>query len=286
MLNAPELVELREANPISLDDARRLADSLDLHSRVLMSSAEHDEEGGHTAAPLMPRTNRSVHRRALLSVLVAAAVVTAILMATPAWAFFREVLSFEDQPTAPRSVQLQFWSLNLGAPAGMSPRAVSGETREVRQFTFGGATHTLWVAPAKNGGFCALWIPGGGGGCSTSGQPVSTGAVLVFPHDPDQPARTATRRSQVPTLERVGVPEWITGAALSVIVSDVVIRFSDGSAVHPQLVWVSAPINAGFFAYDVPTDEQSRQDHVTAVEAYDREGTLVRYQTFTDPPPR
>jgi hypothetical protein len=285
MLNAPELVELREANPISLDDARRLADALDLYSRVLMPSAEADE-GGHTAAPLMPRTNRAVHRRSLISVLVAAAVVTAIMMATPAWAFFRDVLSFEDQPTAPRSVQLQFWSLNLGAPAGMSPRAVSGETREVGRFTFGGATHTLWVAPAKNGGFCALWIPGGGGGCSTSGQPVSTGAVLVFPHDPDQAARTATRRSQLPTLQRIGVPEWITGAARSVTVSDIVIRFSDGSAVHPQLVWVSAPINAGFFAYDVPIDEQSSQSHVTAVDAYDREGTLVRRQTFTDPPTR
>jgi hypothetical protein len=287
MLNTSELVQLRDANPISLDEARHLAEALELYSRVLMPSAEGDERR-HTAAPLTfaPRTNRPVRRRALVSVLVAVAFVVAIMVATPAWAFFREMLSFGDQPKAPRSVQLQFWSLNLGAPAGMSPRAVSGETRKVGQFIFGGATHSLWVAPAKNGGFCALWIPGGGGGCSTAGQPVSTGAVLVFPHDADQPARTATRRSQVPILQRVGVPEWITGAALSVTVSDVVVRFSDGSAVHPRVVWVSAPINAGFFAYDVPKDEQSSKHHVRAVEAYDREGALVRYQTFTDPPTR
>ena len=286
MLNAPELLELREVNPISLNDACRFIDALDLYSRVLALSAEADDEADGVAVPLTPRPTRPAHRGALLAALGAAALVAAIMAATPAWAFFREILSFWDQPTAPRFVQLEFWSLNIGAPAGMSPRAVSGETRKVGRFTFGGATHTLWVAPAKNGGFCALWIPGGGGGCSTAGQPLSTGAVLIFPHDPDQPARTATRRSQIPTLERAGVPEWITGAALSPAVSDVVIRFSDGTAVHPQIVWVSAPINAGFFAYDVPTDEQSSKDHVTRMEAYDRKGTLVRRQTFTDRPTR
>jgi hypothetical protein len=282
MLKAPELLELRAVNPISVDDARRFMDAHDLYSRVLTITAEADERANGTATPLTPRTARRAHRGALLAVLGAAALVAAIMAATPAWAFFREILSFWDQPTAPRSVQLEFWSLNLGAPAGMSPRAVSGETRKVGRFTFDGVAHTLWVAPAKNGGFCALWIPRGGGGCSTSDQPLSTGAVLVFPHGPDQPARTATRRSQVPTLERIGVPEWITGAALSPSVSDVVIRFSDGTAVHPRILWVSAPINAGFFAYDVPNDKQSSKDHVTYMEAYDRKGTLVRRQTFTD----
>ena len=283
MLNAPELLELRAVNPISLEEARRTVDALDLYARVLALRVGPDDEA--EALPVAPsdRTARRSSRRALVCVLAAAVVVVAIMLATPAWAFFRNVLSFGDQPKAPRSVQLQFWSLNLGAPAGMSPRAVSGETRKVGRFTFGGMSHTLWVAPAKNGGFCALWIPGGGGGCSTSGEPLSTGAVLVFPHDAGQPARTATRRSQLPRLERIGVPEWITGAALDAAVRDVVIRFSDGSAVHPQVVWVSAPIDAGFFAYDVPTDEQSRSDHVTAVEAYDGAGRLVRNQTFTGP---
>lgn len=284
MLNAPELVELRDANPVSLEDARRTAEAHDLYARVRTIAGSAGDEAVGPAVRPAPGATRLGNRRALLCVLGGAVVIAAILMATPAWAFFRDVLSFGAQPKAPRSVQLQFWSLNLGAPPGMSPRAVAGETRMVGRFAFGGATHTLWVAPAKNGGFCALWIPGGGGGCSTSGQPVSTGAVLVFPHDADHPARTATRRSQVPLLDRVGVPAWITGAALGVAVHDIVIRFSDGSVVHPQVVWVSAPINAGFFAYEVPADEQSRTDHVTAVEAYDRAGTLVRSQTFTGPP--
>ena len=283
MLNAQELLELRAANPISLEEARHTADALDLYARLLALRARPADEAEGVAMAPSGRTARRSNRHALVCVLAGAVVVVAIMLATPAWAFFRNVLSFGDQPKAPRSVQLQFWSLNLGAPAGMSPRAVGGETRKVGRFTFGGMPHTLWVAPAKNGGFCALWIPGGGGGCSTAGQPLSTGAVLVFPHDADQPARTATRRSQLPRLERIGVPAWITGAALDPAVRDVVVRFSDGSAVHPQVVWVSAPIDAGFFAYDVPADEQSTRDHVTAVEAYDGAGRLVRNQTFTDP---
>jgi hypothetical protein len=63
---------------------------------------------------------------------------------------------------------------------------------------------------------------------------------------------------------------------LSPSVSDVAIRFSDGSSIHPTITWVSAPINAGFFAYDVPQDQQSATDHVTEIDAYDANGNLVK----------
>ena len=66
---------------------------------------------------------------------------------------------------------------------------------------------------------------------------------------------------------------------ISPAVSDVVIRFSDGSSFHPRIVWVSAPIDAGFFVYDVPVADQSNP-HVTAVDAYDSKGKRVSHQTF------
>jgi hypothetical protein len=249
MLNAPELADLRQANPVTLDDARRLADELDLHSRLV----------GFCALPCTGRRHRPVRRRIIVSAVAAVALLVAIMVATPAWALVRGALPFWDRPTAPQSVQLRFWSLNLGAPPGMSPRVVSGETREVGRFSFGGSIHTLWVAPARNGGFCSLWFPAGRGGCAVSHQPLSTGALL-----------------------RLGRPEWVIGDVIAPTVDDVVIRFSDGSTIHPRIVWVSAPINAGFFAYDVPAGEQSSGDHVTAVDAYDRQGALVGHQTFTD----
>lgn len=196
--------------------------------------------------------------RAPLVAIAVIAVLAAILFATPAWALVREILPFWSQPKAPSSVRLVFSSLNRGAPRGMSPHAVSGQTRDVGAFTFGGITRTLWVAPAKNGGFCVLWLPRGGGGCSTAGLPLGTGALLSR-----------------------GFPEWVNGDVLASAVSDVVIRFSDGSSVRPRIVWVSAPIAAGFFAYDVPLGEQSRRRHVATVDAYDRAGRLVARQGFT-----
>jgi len=246
MLNAPELTDLRAANPVSLDEARRLADALQLHSRVLSAANE----------PFAARAARPARRGVAVVALAATAVLAAILVATPAWALVRDVLPFWDQPTAPPAVQVQFWSLNAGAPRGMSPNAVAGETREVGRFTFGGFTRTLWVAPARNGGFCSLWLPRGGGGCSTAGRPLSTGALL-----------------------RGGVPEWITGDAIAPV-NDVVIRFSDGTTAHPRIVWVSSPIDAGFFAYDVPAREQTSQAHVASIAAYDGNGALVTRQTF------
>ena len=248
MLKAPELVALRAANPVSRDEARRLADAIDLRARLLAVPAEP------SASASVARPTR---RRFVIPVIAACMLLAAILSVTPAWGPIRNVLPFWTQPKAPQPVRIHFSSLNLGAPAGMSPRAVSGETRKVGRFTFGGTTHTLWVAPAKNGGFCSLWLPLGGGGCSTLGKPLSTGALLRF-----------------------GVPQWITGDALARVISDVVIRFSDGTVVSPRIVWVSAPIDAGFFAYDVPPGRRTSRIHVTGIDAYDWHGRLVEHQVF------
>jgi hypothetical protein len=236
------LTELHQANPVSLEDAGRLADTLGLRARLLALASDAQPDGSREPG----------RRRVLVVVAAAVALLAAVLAATPAArALVRDVLPFWSQPRAPQAVRVVFSELNVGFPPGMSPHAVSGETRSVGRFDFGGSTRTLWVAPARNGGFCSLWLPGGGGGCSTSGQPLSTGALL-----------------------RGGVPEWINGDAAAPVVS-VFIRFRDGSSVRPRIVWVSAPIDAGFFAYDVPAGR-----YVTAVEAYDRHGALVRRQTL------
>jgi hypothetical protein len=83
---------------------------------------------------------------------------------------------------------------------------------------------------------------------------------------------------------RLGVPAWVTGDVIAPAVGDVVVKFSDGGTVRPRMVWVSAPIDAGFFAYDVPAGKQTSRAHVTAVDAYDRKGRLAAHQTFADGP--
>ncbi len=43
----------------------------------------------------------------------------------------------------------------------------------------------------------------------------------------------------------LAVPAWISGYVSAPDVRDVAIKFSDGTTIHPEIVWVSEPINAG-----------------------------------------
>lgn len=227
------------------------------------------------------RTSRvPMRRRWLMIALATVAVLAAILVATPAWALVRDVLPFWNQPSAPSSVKVVFSHMNRGAPAGMSPQAVSGDSREIEQATIGGETKTLWVAPSTGRfDFCWIWGPNLAGTCSSSAQPLGVVYTTIPPHDPGQPAQTTNIPANSGYPEN-GVPLWVTGSAISSTVSDLVIRFSDGSSVRPHIVWVSAPINAGFFAYDIPADRQSSGDHATEVDAFDQNGKLISKQTI------
>ena len=202
-------------------------------------------------------------RRLALVAAFGAAALAAVLVATPARALVRDVLPFWNQPSASQPDQRAFAEMNVGAPPGMSPDVVAGDTREVAHGTFGGMSRTLWVAPTKDGGFCFLWSPGGGG-CNSGTHRIALGWTAL-----------SATRANVQGSQDAGF-EWVTGFAMTPSVSDVVIRFSDGASVHPNVTWVSAPINAGFFAYDVPSNEQSTSDHVTEIDAYDSNGNLVK----------
>ncbi len=232
------------------------------HDEDLVSLEELQSVLNTYAGPPTPRTRPASHGiRRLRPILVASfalVALVAVMVATPAWALVRDALPFWNQPTAPHSVQLAFASMNLGAPADMNPGAVSGDTRAIEQVTLDGTTHTLWVAPAKNGGSCFLLA--GAGGCNPANLPLSYTAMLV-PGSASAPAR------------------WIAGDVTKPA-TDVVISFSDGSTIHPQITWVSAPINAGFFAYDVPSGKQTSANHATAIAAYNQDGTLLKRYTL------
>lgn len=254
------------------------------HNDDLVSLEELRSVLSAYAGPAHPRRRPARHgvrrrRPVALGLMAAAGAIAVVLAATPAWALVRDALPFWSQPSAPQPVKVNFSTLNTAAPAGMNPQADVADTREVMKAVFGGKTQTLYVSPAKNSGYCFMWSDFAGG-CNTTPDryPLDVSATIVPPHDSSQPPRTVIYESEMRDLNQHGVVPWLTVDAASPAISDVVIHFSDGTSVQPEITWVSAPINAGFFAFEVPNDKQSATDHVTEVDAYDATGNLVERQ--------
>ncbi len=204
---------LAEANPVSS------AVVADLTAQLRSQSLELPPMGAE-------RPNR---RRALVIGLLLAVVA---LIAAPALALRFGVIDFSNaEPASPRVVK-QFFSLSEGAPKGMDPQAIAGETRLVGEV--GG--HTLWVAPTKPGGLCYEWSRGSGGCDALGTVPLSVSWASDEAPDP------GSRRSF----------DGVDGFVRTRWANDVEIKLDDGSTVHPQVLWISPPINAGFFFYRAP----------------------------------
>lgn len=209
------------------------------------------------AANPVPRAGepRKRWRRARVA-LVLAALALCLLIVAPAVGIEAPRLDFWKAEKAPRKVVQDFESLSEGAPPGMDPGAISGETRKVR--LVGG--HTLWVAPTRHGGFCTS------GGCDKLGSvplSVSWEAGRVAPGEMTRPFPSAT------------IFDRITGHVNGMYADDVEIRFADGDRHRLDLAWVSEPINAGFFRYEVPAERRRAGHEIESIVALDADGRVV-----------
>lgn len=180
------------------------------------------------------RAARARVRRTRL--LLAFATGAAILVAAPAFAVATGVIDFSRAEPAPEQTKLLFGELNTGAPPGMAPGVDAKETRAVLRRELFGRPHKLWVAPAKNGGFCMFLLGrrgGGGGGCETAGTPISPGGI-----------RPGIEGTPVATFGSVAVPE----------ATHVDVIHKDRSSTRVELVWVSPPIDVAFFVLEVSAE--------------------------------
>ena len=186
-------------------------------------------------------------RRAL--VLAAAVSVLVIVIVTPAFGvrgavsdlFGREDVNFEQTPTAPSVTKREFASMSTGAPAGMDPGVVAGQTRLAGTFKVGGVERALWVAPTAAGGFCYLWQHLGGGclnGPREPGQIKLDGSFVLRPG------------SDAPTMEK------LAGIVYDDSATELRLTFEDGRTAPLRFIYISQPINAGFFAYNPTAAEQ------------------------------
>jgi hypothetical protein len=217
-----------------------------------------------------PRPSRTYLRRMPRRVALAA-VAAALTAATTAAAFGwpSTFIDFLTSPSAPANMKNWFGAESVSAPRGMSPAAIPGQARKITTERFDvnhphvghPAVHTLYVAPARGGGFCYLWTNSGAGCLPPKGGPKAMGPLGLDWFSGDY---------------AVLVQGWVrTGATRTVEA-----RFADGTTATIPVTWVSAPVDAGFLIYPVPRKHQTRADALRSIVALDASGRVIGKQSF------
>jgi hypothetical protein len=189
-------------------------------------------------------------------VLYALAAVLVVWLAAPAFGVRPPFLDFFSSKPAPKRVVHSFELLNAGAPRGMSPRVIAGQTRLVTTYRLrDGKPFRLWVAPTRAGNFCFTFEYGGG--CADRRQRAGNQA--------------GDRNAGAIGLGRYG-SDVIAGYVLNQKVDKLVLWFKDGRRAAVTLTWVSAPIDAGFFLYDLTRAQRQPASAPTAIVAVDARG--------------
>lgn len=207
------------------------------------------------------RRLRPARRRRLA---LAAAAALAIVVAAPALGLHRTIVSFFESEPAPERVQLNFARMGIVAPVRLGPNVIHGETRKVLERELDGKLRALYVAPTQKGGFCWQW-EGRMGSCGRT--------------HPDQRAMGVT------WLESVRGPTLVAGHVLDPAIETLELRFEDGRQVEIPIVWVSPPIDAGFYGYEVAPETLSEGHRAKFLVALDSDGDeLVRHEfRYQDP---
>lgn len=204
------------------------------------------------------------------------AIVLVVLLATPAFGLQGYVLhllgrknvSFANSPSAPNVVKKQFLDLPIGAPAKWATPVQAANARTVATFSIAGHPRKLWVAPTTRGGYCYTFELNFGG-CRQS-ESDRAGARLGVTWQGGS-ARQGVNESIV---TRIGGD--ITARAAARITA----RYADGTTADIPFVWVSAPIAAGFFSYDIPTAHWNKAHRLLSLTLYSRAGKQLGQQTF------
>lgn len=272
------------ANPVALSAAREVTETMGLEQ--IVNESEESSKQDHRLLTSAQKKWQSQRLMGLILAVAATLTVGGALAVGPALGWrMSQLLSFFDAQIASRQAQIDFGSMAAGAPEGMDPGAIPEETRRIREASFAGDVHTLWVAPTKLGGFCYLWSPGIGG-CNARGleQLDAVGELTLPPGVVAPPIPKNATKNEMLSAMRAGhdlatVPVWIVGYLKGAGgASSIVIRFRDGTTAEPEVTWVSSPINAGFFAYDVPQDKRTSANHAVSVESASPTGMVLNRQ--------
>jgi hypothetical protein len=182
-----------------------------------------------------------------------AAALTAIVVGS-ALAFYRDSIDFWSAPAAPERIVVDFRTMRAIASPRLGLNVIPGEARRVAFFEIDGKRRGLFVAPTEDGGYC--WRLHFVGKCARTG-PLQESFGWGF-------------------LETdSGGAAWINGDFLDPDITRIEVEYEDGTTSAVPLVWVTAPIEAGFYSFDVPQEHRVAGHRAVAIRAFNDDGSEV-----------
>jgi hypothetical protein len=272
---------MTDIEPLIRDDLETLA--------PLPPSLRPDWDDVLARVEVRPGTAPVPQRRPKRFWLIVAVVVLACAVAAPALALLFGLIGRTDVPfvghRAPFVIKRDFYNLSLiGPPLGglgeSGAKTIPGEAREVGSFTFVGRPYVLYVVPTTHGGFCWLFEGLAGGDCARTGTSTAVaGAGDVNPSalvygTALKPVYPCPCTSGVQTEGRL-VPSAFIGAILAPDAESLLIRYTNGATQRVPFVYVSKPINAGFFLADIPSGHETPTTQPDALLLLNANGKLI-----------
>jgi hypothetical protein len=213
--------------------------------------------------------------------LLAAAVLLLLLvalLATPAFGvqgfvldlLGRKNVSFSHSKSAPNEVKKQFEDLVIGAPTRWAPEVIASQARMVGTFSIAGHPRKLWAAPTRRGGYCYTFELDFGGCRHTIadrlvGKRGQFGVTWQGSTGNGLAAQLVTR---------------VGGDITASTAAKITASYADETTHDIPFIWVSKPIAAGFFTYDIPVSHWNKQNRLLSLSLYARDGRLIGRETF------
>lgn len=252
--------------------------------------AEHDALAARFAAlatrdagdwaDVRRRARRMQLRRAGL---VLAVGLVAVVVAAPALGLHRTVVDWFDAEPAAEPVQVEFLGLGVGAPEVFDVNVVPNSARRVTTVQLSNGPTTLTVAPTTGGSVCLRWSGRTGPSCLERREEFTVGDGREVARigggydglDANTPDAVNGRLQK-----HMVTPEVVHGWLLEDDVERLVLEYEDGGSTEIPFVWVSEPIDAGFFMFEVPEENRTRARRATGLVGYDHEDEVVAREKF------
>ena len=199
------------------------------------------------------RRAKGARRQRSLYLLVALVGLIVVGVAS-AYALGHPVVDFSSAEPGSQKVIDDAGSMEVGAPPGMAPGVIPEQARKIPGLFVDGKPYQLWVTPTKSGGFCTNHecIPD---------RSTLNGRVYVG----------MTGNQSFTGVSQIG------GAFVDPNGDRLELSYADGTTAEIPFVWVTAPIDAGFYVFDIPKEHQVAAARPTRVTLLDSKGKeLIR----------